>query len=264
MFGWNPFKKQETPAPSAPEAVAETRDLLSEIVYVRDDTLGQDLRPMQRLIRDTTFLLPLHEPPIPSEEGTKLRYITVEENEVMCAFTDEARMRDFFRDLPEKDVVISYQTGKLLCQMAEYAELRKIILNPNSDILFALPPMVYRTIAHGFVMGHICDEKLPEGQIAMGRSIAGMPGMDALNTFRETLGQFGATEAWWGALFLPPDEMRFCLGVAAPERAFETLPDQLVQNWIGRWPLPTPLYVFPLDGTLPERDAAFRAADQVL
>ncbi|BCM89280.1 hypothetical protein IAD21_01125 [Abditibacteriota bacterium] len=264
MFGWNPFKKQQTPSLTPHESVEEKRDLLSEIVYVRDDTLGQDLRPMQRLIRDTTFLLPLHEPPIQSEEGTRLRYITLEDDEVMCAFTDEQRMRDFFRDYPSKQLAVSYQTGKTLCQMAEHGELRKLILNPNSDILFALPPMVYRTIAHGFVMGHICDEKLPEGPTAMGRCVAGMPGMDALDTFRQTLRQFGATEAWWASLFLPPDEMRFCLGVGAPQRAFETLPDQLVQNWIGRWPLPTPLYVYPLDATAPQRDAAFRQADKVL
>ncbi|RYG56974.1 hypothetical protein EON80_28760, partial [bacterium] len=142
MFGWNPFKKQ--PAQSLPqnEVLNEKPDLLGEIVRVRDDTLGQDLRPMQRLIRDTTFLLPLHEPPTQTENGTLLRYMTVEENDVLCAFTDEPRMRDFFRDYPKRDqIALSYQTGKSLCQMAEYDELRKIILNPNSDILFALHPM---------------------------------------------------------------------------------------------------------------------------
>lgn len=269
MFGWNPFRKQSAPT-SQPnleleDVDAEEGDLLSEIVKVRDDTLGQDLRPLQRLIRDTTFLLPLNEPPIQTEKGTVLRYMTFEDDEVMCAFTDEARMRDFLRDLPGKtQVPVSYQTGKHLAEMAEYADLRKIILNPNADILFALHPMMYRTVAHGVVMGHICDEKLPREEIALGKSVAGMPGMDALNAFRTTLGEFGATEAWWAALFLPPDEMRFCLGVAAPQRAFETLPDQLVESWIGRWPLPTPLYVFPLDGTMPERDAAFRQTDRVL
>ncbi len=261
MFGWNPFKKQEQTAPASPTAAP---DLLSEIVRVRDDTLGQDLRPMQRLIRDTTFLLPLHEAPVQTEQGTVLRYMTFEENDVLCAFTDEKRMRDFFRDYPAPGLQVSYQTGKALGEMAEHGELRKIILNPNSDILFALHPMVYRTIAHGFVLGHICDEKLPTGEVAIGKSVAGTPGMDALDAFRVTLQQFGATEAFWAALFLPPDEMRFCIGVQAPANAFETLPEQLVQAWIGRWPLPTPLYVFPLDGTSPQRDEAFRACDRIL
>ncbi|RYX83384.1 hypothetical protein EON83_15305 [bacterium] len=266
MFGWKPFKKQQSPVtnPSHDNVQDEPGDILSEIVRVRDDTLGQDLRPMQRLIRDTTFLLPLHEPPTQTENGTVLRYMTFEENDVLCAFTDADRMRQFFRDYPiNKQPVTSYQTGKSLCQMAEFDELRKIILNPNADILFALHPMVFRTIAHGFVMGHITHEALRPGA-AIGRSVAGMPGMDALDTFRVTLNQFGATEAWWAALFLPPDEMRFCIGVTAPARAFEVLPDQLAQDWVGRWPLPTPLHVFPLDGTNPERDAAFRTTDQIL
>ena len=261
MFGWNPFKKQEQTAPAIENAPP---DLLSEIARVRNDTLGQDLRPMQRLIRDTTFLLPLHEAPTQTENGTVLRYMTFEENDVLCAFTDEKRMRDFFRDYPVPGVQVSYQTGKALGAMAEHGELRKIILNPNSDILFALHPMVYRTIAHGFVLGHISDEKLPSFEIAVGKSVAGMPGMDALDAFRVTLKQFGATEAFWAALFLPPDEMRFCIGVGAPANAFETLPEQLVQAWIGRWPLPTPLYVFPLNGTSPQRDEAFRACDRIL
>ena len=265
MFGWNPFKKQSAPAAPGVETQGEAGDLLSEIVRVRDDTLGQDLRPMQRLIRDTTFLLPLHEPPIQSEEGTILRYMTFEENDVLCAFSDAERLKEFFRDSPLKgQLAVSYQTGKHLCQMAEHDDLRKIILNPNADILFALHPMVFRAIAHGFVMGHISDEALSAGEIAIGRSVAGMPGMDALDAFRVTLAQFGATEAWWASLYLPPDEMRFCLGVAAPERAFETLPDQMVQSWIGRWPLPTPLYVFPLDGSQPGRDEALRGTDRIL
>ena len=265
MFGWNPFKKQSAPAASDVGAESETGDLLSEIVRVRDDTLGEDLRPLQRLIRDSTFLLPLHEPPVQSEEGTVLRYLTFEENDVLCAFSDAERMKDFLRDSSQKgQMAVSYQSGKSLCQMAEHDEVRKIVLNPNSDVTFVLAPMVFRTIAHGFVMGHSSDEVLGPGQLAIGRSVAGMPGMDALDAFRVTLGQFGSTEAWWGALFLPPDEMRFCIGVAAPERAFETLPDQMVQSWIGRWPMPTPLYVFPLDGTQPERDAALRATDRIL
>lgn len=264
MFGWNPFKKpQVVPAPQN-EIEDDARDLLSEIVRVRNNTLGQDLRPMQRLIRDTTFLLPLHEAPTQSEQGTVLRYMTFEENDVLCAFTDPARMRDFFRDYPATGLEVSYQSGRDLCQMAEHADLRKIILNPNADILFAIEPMVYRTIAHGLVMGHICDEQLPSGEIVFGRSLAGMPGMDALDAFRVTLQQFGATEAWWASLLLPPDELRFCIGVSAPANAFETLPEQLVQAWIGRWPLPTPLYVYALDGQVPARDEGFRLGDRIM
>ncbi len=264
MFGWNPFKKQQ-PAPQLqPETDTGVAGLLSEIVRVRDNTLGQDLRPMQRLIRDTTFLLPLHEAPIQTPEGTKLRYMTFEEDEVLCAFTDTARMRDFFRNYPAPGLEVSYQSGKRVCEIAQNADLRKIILNPNADILFALHPMVYRTIAHGMVMGHICDERLPAGEIIFAKSLVGMPGMDALDAFRVTLKQFGATEAFWGSLLLPPDEMRFCIGVSAPAKAFETLPEQLVQAWIGRWPLPTPLYVFALDGEVPARDEAFRKSDRIL
>jgi hypothetical protein len=265
MFGWNPFKKEVAPAPQAeseiePDALA----LLREIVHLRDDTLGQDHRPMLRLIRDTMFLLPLSEPLRQTERGVLMRYMTFEDDQVLCAFTDPARMRDFFRDYPAQGLDVSYQSGESLGEIAQNAGFRKVILNPNSDILFAMPPLVFGAIAHGMVIGHISDEELPEGEMILGRCLAGMPPMDALDAFRVVLQQFGATEAYWAALVLAPGEMRFCIGVAAPPNAFETLPDELVSAWIGRWPMPTPLYVFPLDGSVPQRDTAFRASDRIL
>lgn len=265
MFGWKSRKKPEVaPAPPCEVEEEDGTDLLREIVRVRDDTLGGDHRPMLRLIRDTTFLLPLHEPPSQSENGPVLRAMTFEDDSALCAFSDAERMRGFFGGHPATEVPVSYQTGKTLGEMAQSTDRSKVIINPNADVSFALPPLVFGALAHGLVIGHISDEALPQGELAFGRSVAGMPPMDALDAFRVVLKQFGASQAWWAALFLPPDEMRFCLGVAAAPNAFETLPDQLVQAWIGRWPLPTPLYVFPLDGSVPARDAGFRGSDRIL
>lgn len=75
---------------------------------MRDDTLGQDHRPMLRLICDTTFLLPLHEAPRQTEQGPVLRYMTFEDDSALCAFTDPERMRDFFGQYPATELSVSY------------------------------------------------------------------------------------------------------------------------------------------------------------
>lgn len=277
---WNPFKKQETsassPAGLAPAAeieaprgavAAQSSALLAEIVRVRSDTLGQDLRPMQRLIRDTTFILPLLEPVRQTEQGTIIRFMTLENDEITVAFTDAARVREFFggeNPLGGTQMAVTHVSGRTLCEMAQRAGLRKIILNPNSDILFALHPLVYGAIAQGLVIGHIADEEIHSEEIAVGDCVAGPPNAEVLATFQAILGDFGAREAFWCALFLPPDEMRFALGVEIAPEQFEALSNQLRQSWIGPWPLPTPLHVLALgeakigESKNSARDAAIR------
>lgn len=267
---WNPFKKREDAPPSPSDeaqaqAIAEaamTQALLDEIVRVRDDTLGQDLRPMQRLIREATFILPLHEPPRPTDGGQILRYMTLENDEIIVAFTDPPRLREFFgpeNPLGGDQMAVTYVSGQTLCDMAQRAGLRKIILNPNSDILFALHPLVYGAIAHGLAIAHIVDEEFHSEEIGVGHCVAGPPSEEMLATFRPILSEFGASEAFWFALFAPPDEMRFAIGVEVAPEQFEALSNQLMQSWIGKWPLPTPLHVVALgEAKNATRDAAIR------
>lgn len=272
---WNPFKKREdAPLPPSDEAEAQaiaeaamTEALLAEIVRVRDDTLGddtlgQDLRPMQRLIREATFILPLHEPPRPAQGGQILRYMTLENDEIIVAFTDAARRREFFgaeNPLGGDQMAVTYVSGRTLCDMAQRAGLRKIILNPNSAILFALHPLVYGAIAHGLAIGHIADEEFHSEEIGVGHCVAGPPSDEMSANFRAVLSEFGATGAFWCALFAPPDEMRFAVGVEVAAERFEALSNQLVQNWIGKWPLPTPLHVLTMgEAKNATRDEAIR------
>lgn len=273
---WNPFKKRDAaPAFNPSQESEDVSDadysasdaLLAEIVRVRNDTLGQDLRPMQRLIRDTTFLLPLLEPIRQTENGTSIRFMTLENDEIVVAFTDTRRMREFFgreNPLGAAAMAVTHVSGRTLCEMAQRANLRKIILNPNSDILFALHPLVYGAIAHGLTIGHIADEEFHSEEIAVGTCVAGMPNEELLATFRAIGEEFGAEEIYWCALFLPPDEMRFALGVEAAPQRFEALFAQLTQNWIGKWPLPTPLHVFRLgESKNSVRDAAIRQTQRI-
>ena len=269
MSAWNPFKKAppENAVPTNAASIApDAAALLDEIVRVRDDTLGQDLRPMQRLLRDAEFLLPLHEAPRQTPQGLSLRYMTLEDDSVMVAFTDAPRLRDFFageNPLGGTQMAVNFSTGQSLCQMATNAALRKIIINPNSDILFALPPMIYEVLAQGLVIGHISDEEIHSPEIMLTKCPARLPEGELLEDFRAVLREFGIAEAYWLAMVLPPDEMRFCIGITDSENLNE-VSNHLVQQWIGKWPLPTPLHILPLGRENSPRDGAIRAGESLL
>jgi hypothetical protein len=130
--------------------------LVELIGRMKLDTLMGDMRAMHRAIIASELLVPLLEPPTVTPEGTRMRYMTFD-NEVfgptstLALFTDAGRMRTFFG--PDSavgaGVHVGFWDGRTACNAAMDAELPLLAINPLSDAHYAMPPHVYRALAFG-------------------------------------------------------------------------------------------------------------------
>jgi hypothetical protein len=251
-MGWNPFAKKPAPADNPPPpsstGIAPNATLLEAIVHARLDTLMGDLRPLHRTLLATELLIPLHEPPTMTPNGPKLRYMTFENDSVLLSFTDTERMHDFFAGSNfGPRLAVAPVTGKTLCQMAAAADLRKVIINPNSDISYVLTPLVYRVLASEWIPASISDEEFHSNELIVAPPLSGSPDDILLDLWRATLREHGVPNAYWFNLMEPTtQELRYSFGVECPPEQLETINNALVQVWIGRWPVNTPLFVTPL------------------
>lgn len=260
---WNPFKKAEPqPAPSASSApdATDNQVLVAAIQRMKLDTLMGDMRPMHRAIIASELLLPLHEPPRQVDGGMLLRYMTLQDNSVMCAFTDMERLRAFFTGMPGvgAGIHVQFTTGKDLCEMAEHDDMALLAINPDSDAHYAMPPHVFRVLQHGYVPSSVADETVHSPQIAIARPMSGMPSEGELQAWREALSQGGARAAWWFNVLLDDvRELRYAIAVECEPERFEPLSSALVGAWLGKWPVNTPLWTHHMESD--ESSQAIRA-----
>lgn len=242
---FNPFRKRD-PKPNAPQIMPENPALVSLIFQMKLDTLMGDMRPLHRAILGANLLLPLHEPPRQGERGMVLRYMTFTDDTTLCAFTDPTRLRDFFSEAPDKGagVHVGLVDGTMLCQMAMQAELPLLAINPASDAHYAMPPHVYRLLAHDYVPSSVADEIVRSPQVVVARPLSGPPSEQELDRWRNVLAQGGATSAFWFNIVLEDvREVRYALGVECSADKFDALQNGLVGAWFGIWPVNTPLWV---------------------
>lgn len=260
---WNPFKKsQPQPAPSASNDATppDNEALVAAIKDMKLDTLMGDMRPMHRAIIDSELLLPLHEPPRQVNGGMILRYMTLRDNTVMCAFTDIERMRAFFSQVPGigTGVHVQFTRGQELCEMAAHDDMALLAINPDSDAHYAMPPHVYRVLQHAYVPSSVADETLHSPQIAIARPMSGMPSDGELQAWREALSQGGARAAWWFNVLLDDvRELRYAIAIECEPQRFEPLSNALVGAWLGLWPVNTPLWTHHMESD--ESSHAIRA-----
>lgn len=260
MFKWNPFapKKEEAPAQPAAspagspaasgDALPTNEALLEAIQDARLDTLMGDMRPMHRTLLEARLFVPLHEPPVEEAGGMRLRYMTFEDDRVMCVFTDKQRMRDYFLSGGrEEGVHIWFASGQEVCGMATQANLDKLIINPNSDILYAMPPLVFRVLAEGWVPGSISDEAIPSGEVIIGKPISGLPDEPMLQIWRDVLKENGVAEAYWFNAVMPEaNELRYAFAIGCAPEQLAKVESDLIGAWLGKWPVNTPLFVCAL------------------
>lgn len=250
MFNW--FKKKAdtseaaaaAPGPPLADSLPNNAPLVALIHQMKLDTLMGDMRPMHRAILGSELLLPLHEPP----QNGRLRFMTFQNDTTLCAFTDAERMRAFLAggDLGDR-VAIAPLGGETLCEMAMRSELELFAINPGSDAHYAMPPHVFRVLAHGYVPSSVADEEIKSVQIAIARPMSGLPSQGELDAWRRVLAENNADAAYWFNVMLDDvKELRYAIGVACAPDAFTHLQNQLVQAWFGLWPVNTPLYVIPL------------------
>lgn len=257
MFKWNPFARESQPASQPEQAASQgetlpnNADLLAAIEDARLDTLMGDMRPLHRVILGSELLMPLHEPPMETPQGTKLRYMTFEDDSVMLVFTDAAHLKEFFGDtnpIGGTRMCVIPMSGQDICRAATSSEMRKIIINPNADVLYVMPPLVYRVLAEGFIPGSVSDEAIPAGELIIARPISGLPDDEMMQAWREVLSQNGVTEAYWFNLIIPDrNELRYSFAVGCEEEQLKKIHSDLVGAWLGKWPVNTPLYVCRLE-----------------
>lgn len=237
------FGRKTPEASQAPQdAPSDNTELIALIHTMKLDTLMGDMRPMHRAILSAHLLLPLHEPP---HDG-RLRYITFNDDSTLCAFTDAAHWRAFCGDAPNlpAQLAVAPLSGALLCDMAMQGDLALLAINPGSPEHYAMPPHVFRVLAHGYVPSSVSDETLHSPQIAVARPLSGLPTDVELQAWRAVLAQYGATAAFWFNVLLDDvKELRYAIGVECAPEQFETVQSQLTQAWFGKWPVNTPLWV---------------------
>ncbi|MBV9865998.1 MAG: SseB family protein [Abitibacteriaceae bacterium] len=233
---------EQSPLGQPTAAPAENAELVALIHDMKLDTLMGDMRPMHRAILTSPLLLPLHEPP---HDG-RLRYITFNDDSTMCVFTDEAHLRAFCADmanLPAQVAVVPV-SGAMLCAMAMRGELALLAINPHSNEHYAMPPHVFRVLAHDYVPSSVADSEIRSQQMVVARPLSGLPSQEELQAWHVVLAQNGATAAFWFNLLLEDvQELRYAIGVECAPEQFETLQSKLVQAWFGKWPVNTPLWV---------------------
>lgn len=239
-MGWL-FGRKE-PEPASQPAGSGNAELVALIHDMKLDTLMGDMRPMHRAILSTELLLPLHEPP---QDG-HLRYMTFNDDSTLCAFTDTDHLRAYFADAPELGtrMAVAPLSGATLCDMAQQAELALFAINPRSTEHYAMPPHVFRVLAHGYVPSSVADEEIRSPQFAIARPLSGLPSPEELQAWREVLAQNGAVAAFWFNLLLDDvQELRYAIGVECAPEQLDTLQRRLAQAWFGKWPVNTPLWV---------------------
>lgn len=236
--------------------------LIELIGRMKLDTLMGDMRAMHRAIIANELLVPLLEPPTVTPEGTRMRYMTFD-NEVfgpastLALFTDAGRMRTFFG--PDSavgaGVHVGFWDGRAACNAAMDAELPLLAINPLSDAHYAMPPHVYRALAFGYVPSSVADEELRSPQMAIARPMSGPPSKQELDAWQGVLSEHGADSAFWFNVLLDDVmELRYGIGVACAPEAFDAISTGLVTAWLGIWPVNTPLFVHRL-GDDPESAA---------
>lgn len=248
---WNPFRKRSEAAmpasdgDSAPGDV-DNRDLIAAIHAMKRDTLMGDMRPMHRAILRSPLLLPLHEPAQATPEGTRLRYLTFDEDATLVAFSDMAHFRAFLGDWVPR-LYMAQVTGQELCRMAGAAHLGLLAINPQSGEHYAMPPLVYNVLAQGFVPSSVTDERVREERATIAPAISGAPDAEMLGLWREIFQRNQVARAFWfNLVLLEAQELRYAWAVDCPEEQLRALQHELVAAWFGRWPVNTPLWVQPL------------------
>ena len=255
---FNPFKKRapepaHEPAPQT-QPMPDNSALVSLIHTMKIDTFMGDLRPMHRAILGSQLLVPLHEPPTVTPQGTRMLYMTFDNavfgpQSTMALFTDAARMREFFG--PDSSVgarvCVGFWDGKTACNAAMSAEMPHLAINPLSDAHYAMPPHVYRALAFGYVPSSVAQTEIKTPQIAIARPLSGMPSEQELSAWREVLRSRGASAAFWFNVLLDDVmELRYAIGVACAPESFQSVRDELISTWFGIWPVNTPLFVYQL------------------
>ena len=254
---FNPFKKSPPAAPAPPPNMASMPDnsqLVALIQAMKLDTMMGDMRPMHRAIMAAEFLVPLHEPPIQTPQGTRVRYMTFDNavfgpDSTLALFTDVERLREFFgpNSSVGSGVHLGFWDGKTACENAMNAEMPHLAINPLSDAHYAMPPYVYRALAFGYVPSSVADEGIQSPQIAIARPMSGMPSQPELEAWRAVLNQHSATAAFWFNVLLDDVmELRYGIGVECAPSAFEAIQSALIGAWFGIWPVNTPLFVYQL------------------
>ncbi len=236
--------------------------LVELIGRMKLDTLMGDMRAMHRAIIASELLVPLLEPPTVTPEGTRMRYMTFD-NEVfgptstLALFTDAPRMRTFFgpNSAVGAGVHVGFWDGRTACNAAMDAELPLLAINPLSDAHYAMPPHVYRALAFGYVPSSVADEELRSPQLAIARPMSGPPSKQELVAWHGVLSEHGASSTFWFNVLLDDVmELRYGIGVACAPEAFDAISTGLVTAWLGIWPVNTPLFVHRL-GDDPESAA---------
>lgn len=253
---FNPFKKREPSAPSevaAPTAATspDNAHLIELIHQMKLDTLLGDMRPLHRAIMNAEFLVPLHEPPQQTPQGTRMLYMTFDNahfgaDSTLALFTEPERMRAFLGGSPAlgSRVCVGFWNGTTACNAAMNAELPLLAINPGGDAHYAMPPHVYRVLAFGYVPSSVADEAIESQQIAIARPLSGLPSPQELDAWRAVLQTHGASRAYWFNLLLDDvKELRYAIGVECDEEKFAQIQSDLVGAWLGIWPVNTPLWV---------------------
>lgn len=249
MSTWN---SADTPRDGAAGETPTNGALLDAIRDARAGTAMHDLRPLHRAVIAAELWVPLHEPPEVTSQGTRLRYLTVEDDTVLCVFTGQEPWDDFFQSY-DRPLTTHVASGREVCRMAASAGLSRIILNPNAPLLYAMHPPVFRTLAGGVVPAGV-SQSFPGSAGGASRAAfvaAILPSADALSALTLALSKSrfhpgGATEATWFGALTPDDETFFGLAVACSPERFREVEAALTEAWIAHWPVPTPLWVFPL------------------
>ena len=271
---FNPFKKREL-EPTTPSAAMPANDSLVALIHqMKRDTLSGDMRPLHRAIIEAELLVPLHEPPQQTPQGTRMRYMTFDNahfgpDSTLALFTDAQRMRAFLGDNSALgvQVCVGFWNGKTACNAALNADLPLLALNPGSDAHYAMPPHVYRALAFGYVPSSVADEAIQCAQIAIARPLSGLPSAPELEAWRAVLRRHGARRAYFFNLLLDDvQELRYAIGVECDDAQFAPIQSDLVGVWLGLWPVNSPLWVQQVGAdqqsqTIREGGAAFYSAD---
>ena len=263
---FNPFKKRE-PEPTAPSAappaapMPDNEPLVALIHQMKRDTLMGDMRPLHRAIIEAQLLVPLHEPPQPTPQGTRMLYMTFDNanfgsDSTLALFTDAERMREFLGDTSASgaQVCAGFWGGKTACNAAMSAALPLLAINPGGDAHYAMPPHVYRALAFGYVPSSVADEEMKSAQIAIARPLSGLPSAPELDAWRAVLQRHGAGKALFFNLLLDDvKELRYAIGVECDDAQFAPIQRDLVGAWFGIWPVNSPLWVQQLGDDEPSQ-----------
>lgn len=249
---WNPFAKDD-PVPSAPVEASPPRNdaVLAAIRATRAQAIMEDTRPLHRAILGGNFLLPVHAPAEARAGGqTALRPIEFyNDAPTLAAFTDLETLREVMAQEGRPDCGWAPIYGPPLMRMGIQGEFARIVLNINAPDNYVLRPLVFATLADGFVPAALVSESEHAGEPLRllanenGPPPSRRPPVGFGAALRLGLGLEPGSRIVWFESGWNPDELRFNVALDLETDEARARYGAAQVEWIAHWPVPTPLGV---------------------